>query len=324
MQTTKSNSLVKFELTILGCGSAVPLKHRNCTAQVLNVLERYFLIDCGEGTQHQLRKYGIPYNKINHIFISHLHGDHFFGLIGFLSSLSMQNRKGEMHIYADARLERLINFQFELLRSKLSYPLVFHSLTREPSLIFEDGVVTVESFPLKHRPEAPSCGFLFKEKSRKRTILKQAAADAKVPVAFMQYLQMGEDYITPEGVVVPNSELTIDPPASRSYAFVSDTLYSPKVAEYVQGVDMLYHEATYCHELLKMAKLNYHTTAAQAADIALKANAKQLIVGHYSSRYPDPEPVIQEARTIFSNTHGAEDGLVFEIPLEKRKFVVNN
>lgn len=324
MQTTKSNSLVKFELTILGCGSAVPLKHRNCTAQVLNVLERYFLIDCGEGTQHQLRKYGIPYNKINHIFISHLHGDHFFGLIGFLSSLSMQNRKGEMHIYADARLERLLNFQFELLRSKLSYPLIFHSLTREPSLIFEDGVVTVESFPLKHRPEAPSCGFLFKEKPRKRTILKQAVADAKVPVAFMQYLQQGEDYVTPDGVVIPNSKLTIDPPASRSYAFVSDTLYQAKVAEFVQGVDLLYHEATYCHELLKMAKLNYHTTAAQAADIALRANVKQLIVGHYSSRYPDPSPVVTEAQSIFMNTEGAEDGKVFEIPLEKRKFVLNN
>lgn len=314
---------MKFELTILGCGSAVPLKHRNCTAQVLNVLERYFLIDCGEGTQHQLRKFGVPYNKISHIFISHLHGDHFFGLIGFLSSLSMQNRKGEMHIYADSRLEQLLNFQLELLKSKLSYPLIFHSLSRKPSLIYEDNVVTVESFPLKHRFEAPSCGFLFREKERNRTLNKQAVADAGVPVSFMQYLQKGEDFVTPSGVVIPNSELTLDPPAARSYAFVSDTMYMPKVAEFVKGVDLLYHEATYCHEFEKLAKLNFHTTAKQAAQIAQLAQVKKLIVGHYSSRYPDPSPVIEEAQAVFPNTDGAEDGKIFEIPLEKRKFVLN-
>ena len=229
-----------------------------------------------------------------------------------------------MHIYADPRLETLLKFQFDLLKSKLSYPIVYHALTRKASPIYDDGVVTVESFPLKHRYEAPSCGFLFKEKPRKRTLLKQAVADAKVPVAFMQYLQQGMDYVTPDGVVIPNSQLTVDPPKSRSYAFVSDTLYAPKVAEYVQGVDMLYHEATYCHDLLNMAKLNYHTTALQAAEIAEMANAKHLIVGHYSSRYPDPAPIIEEARAKFANTDGAEDGKVFEIPLEKRKFVLNN
>lgn len=314
---------MKFELTILGCGSAVPLKHRNCTAQVLNVLERYFLIDCSEGTQMQLRRFGVPYNKINHIFISHLHGDHFFGLIGFLSSLAMQNRKGDMHIYADKRLEKLLISQLNLMRAHLGYRLVFHHLTREPALLYEDSVLTVESFPLKHRDEAPCCGFLFKEKPRPRTILKSETERVGVPVAFMQYLKQGMDYVTPGGVVVPNEELTVAPPASRSYAFVSDTLYLPQVAEYVKGVDLLYHEATYCHEFLSLAELNYHSTARQAAMIAVDAAVKRLIVGHYSARYPDPAPVVEEARTIFPNTDGAEDGAIFEVQIENRTFVKN-
>ncbi|MBP3419740.1 MAG: ribonuclease Z [Marinifilaceae bacterium] len=315
---------MKFELTILGCASAVPLKHRNCTAQVLNVLERYFLIDCGEGTQLQLRRFGIPYNKINHIFISHLHGDHFFGLIGFLSSLSMQNRKGDMHIYADKRLEKLLISQLNLMRAHLGYRLVFHHLTRERTLLYEDSVVTVESFPLKHRAEAPSCGFLFREKNRKRTIIKEAVERVGVPVSFMQYLQVGEDFRKPDGEIIPNAELTIEPPRSRSYAFVSDTLYLPEIVEHIRGVDMLYHEATYCHEYLSLAELNFHTTARQAATIAAEAGVKHLVVGHYSARYPDATPVIEEAREVFPNTDGAADGVVFEIPLEKRKFVQNN
>ena len=161
---------MKFEITILGCGSAVPTLQRNAAAQVLNVLERYFLIDCGEGTQQQLRRFKVPYNKINHIFISHLHGDHFFGLIGLLSSLSLQDRKAELHVYSDKRLQEIIEFQLKVMNTRLNFPLIFHHLEREPALIYEDKALTVRTFPLKHRYDAPVTGFLFTEKERERTI----------------------------------------------------------------------------------------------------------------------------------------------------------
>lgn len=206
---------MKFELTVLGCGSAVPTSKRNSAAQVLNVLERYFLIDCGEATQHQLRRFRIPYNKINHIFISHLHGDHFFGLIGLLSSLAMQNRRGEMHIYADRRLQEIIEFQLTVMNSKLGYPLVFHYLSREEEVVFEDKAVSVTAFPLKHRYDAPVCGFLFREKERERTVRKDMAEAWQVPVAFMQYLKQGADFIAPDGEIVSNSRLTLPSPPVR-------------------------------------------------------------------------------------------------------------
>ena len=196
---------MKFELTILGCGSAVPTLQRNAAAQVLNVLERYFLIDCGEGTQQQLRRFKVPYNKINHIFISHLHGDHFFGLIGLLSSFSLQNRRAELHIYSDKRLEEIIEFQLKVMNSRLNYPLIFHYLDREPGLIYEDRMMTVHAFPLKHRYEAPVTGFLFAEKEKERNIKREMTDAFHVPVAFMHRLKKGEDFITSEGEVIANS-----------------------------------------------------------------------------------------------------------------------
>ena len=222
---------MKFELTILGCGSAVPTLQRNAAAQVLNVLERYFLIDCGEGTQQQLRRFKVPYNKINHIFISHLHGDHFFGLIGLLSSFSLQNRRAELHIYSDKRLEEIIEFQLKVMNSRLNYPLIFHYLDREPGLIYEDRMMTVHAFPLKHRYEAPVTGFLFAEKEKERNIKREMTDAFRVPVAFMHRLKKGEDFITPEGEVIANSRLTTAPPASRSYAYMTDTLFRETFAE---------------------------------------------------------------------------------------------
>lgn len=309
---------MKFELTVLGCGSAVPTSKRNSAAQVLNVLERYFLIDCGEATQHQLRRFRIPYNKINHIFISHLHGDHFFGLIGLLSSLAMQNRRGEMHIYADRRLQEIIEFQLTVMNSKLGYPLVFHHLSREEEVVFEDKAVSVTAFPLKHRYDAPVCGFLFREKERERTVRKDMAEAWHVPVAFMQYLKQGADFVAPDGEVVSNSRLTLPSPPVRSYAYMSDTLYREKFAEYVTGVDLLYHEATYGRELEALAKTTFHSTAEQAACLAKSAGAKKLILGHFSSRYPDPACLLPEARAIFPDTEICTDGDVFEIPLVRR------
>ena len=230
---------MKFELTILGCGSAVPTIQRNAAAQVLNVLERYFLIDCAEGTQQQLRRFKIPYNRISHIFISHLHGDHFFGLIGLLSSFSMQNRQEEIHIYADSRLQSIIEFQLKMMDSQLNYPLVFHHL---------DGV------PLKHRREAPVSGFLFAEKEKERMIRRDMTDAFEVPVAFMHRLKKGEDYVTPDGEVIANSRLTQAPPPPRSYAYLTDTIFQPSFAEYVKGVDLLYHESTYGNEFADLAK----------------------------------------------------------------------
>lgn len=309
---------MKFELTILGSGSAVPTSKRNSAAQVLNILERYFLIDCAEATQHQLRRFHIPYTKISHIFISHLHGDHFFGLIGLLSSLAMQNRKGEMHIYADGRLQEIIECQLGIMRNRFPYPLIFHALSREEELIYEDRSVTVTAFPLLHRKDAPVCGFLFREKERERTVLKNEAEDWKVPLAFMQYLKKGADFITPSGEIVPNARLTVSPPPARSYAYMTDTLFRERFAGYIQGVDMLYHEATYGKELEAVAKENFHSTAEQAARMACLAGAKKLLLGHFSARYPDPYCLLAEAQAIFPETFICTDGDRFEIPALRR------
>ena len=310
---------MKFELTILGCGSAVPTLQRNASAQVLNVLERYFLVDCGEGTQHQLRRFGVPYGKINHIFISHLHGDHFFGLIGLLSTFSMQNRRGELHVYADRRLEEIVRFQLQTMGCHLSYPLTFHALGREPALVYEDRVVRVFSFPLKHRYEAPVCGFRFEERERERTIDREVTTAWGVPVAWMQRLRAGEDYVTPAGEVVANERLTVDPPKARSYAYMTDTLFRERFADYARGVDLLYHEATYGEEFADLAKANFHSTARQAARMAELCGAGRLLLGHYSSRYADPSPLLTEARNVFPTTDLCYDGAVFEVPAERRR-----
>lgn len=309
---------MKFELTILGCGSAIPTIQRNPAAQVLNVLERYFLIDCAEGTQQQLRRFKIPYNKINHIFISHLHGDHFFGLIGLLSTFSMQNRKGALHVYADSRLQEIVEFQLKVMDTRLNYPLVFHHLNKVSGLIYEDKLVTVHAFPLQHRCEAPVTGFLFAEKEKERTIRRDMVDAFGIPVAFIHRLKKGEDYTTAEGEIIENSRLTLLPPPPRSYAYMTDTLYRESFAEYVKGVDLLYHESTYGREFADLAKMTYHSTAEQAARLALSAGVKHLLLGHFSSRYPDTTPLLQEARALFSNTDLCYDGAVFEIPFIKR------
>lgn len=312
---------MKFELTILGCGSAVPTIQRNAAAQVLNVLERYFLIDCAEGTQQQLRRFKIPYNRISHIFISHLHGDHFFGLIGLLSSFSMQNRQEEIHIYADSRLQSIIEFQLKMMDSQLNYPLVFHHLDGVSGLIYEDRLVTVQAFPLKHRREAPVSGFLFAEKEKERMIRRDMTDAFEVPVAFMHRLKKGEDYVTPDGEVIANSRLTQVPPPPRSYAYLTDTIFQPSFAEYVKGVDLLYHESTYGNEFADLAKKTYHSTAVQAAQLARLAGAKRLLLGHFSSRYPDPTPLLEQARVVFPDTDLCYDGAVFSIPASKRERV---
>jgi ribonuclease Z len=292
----------------------VPTLQRNAAAQVLHVQERHFLVDCGEGTQQQLRRFKIPYNKINHIFISHLHGDHFFGLIGLLSSLSLQNRRAGLHVYADKRLQEIIEFQLRTMGCRLVYPVHFHHLGREVQLLYEDKVLTVHAFPLKHRPEAPACGFLFAERPRERHILREMTDAYAVPVAFMHRLKRGEDFVTPEGEVIANERLTKAPPLPRSYAYMTDTLFCPAHAEYVKGVHLLYHEATYGDEFARLARETFHSTAGEAARVAQLAGAGRLLLGHFSSRYPDPAPLLEQASLLFPNTSLCEDGAVFTLP----------
>ena len=296
----------------------MPTIQRNAAAQVLHVQERLFLIDCGEGTQHQLRRFKVPYTRINHVFISHLHGDHFFGLIGFLSSLSLQDRRADMHVYADARLQKIIDFQLRQMRCRLTYPLHFHPLGREVQLLHQDKAVTVHAFPLKHRPDAPSCGFLFTEQPRERHIIREMTDAFDIPVAFMHRLKRGEDLVTPDGEIIANERLTKPPHAPRSYAYMTDTLFSPDHAAHARGVDLLYHESTYGNEFSRLARETFHSTAGEAARIAQLSGANRLLLGHFSSRYPDPSPLLEQARVVFPNAHLCEDGAVFEVPVAKR------
>lgn len=304
---------MKFELTILGSNSALPTSKRFPTAQVLNVLERFFLIDCGEGTQIQLKKFRVPMSRINHIFISHLHGDHFFGLIGLISSLSLQGRKNELHIYAHSKLEKIIRFQLEVLDSKLSYKLVFHNIFgKEIQTLFEDETLTVQSFPLKHGV-MPCAGFLFKEKERPRLLKKDMLDFYKIPIKARHGIKLGDDYLTEEGILIPNAKLTIAASKPRSYAFCTDTAYFPRIVPIIRKVNLLYHEATFLKNDAKRAKSTYHSTAEQAAKIAKEAEVSQLLIGHFSARFHDLSAHLNEAQSVFPKTELAEDGKVFSI-----------
>lgn len=222
-----------------------------------------------------------------------------------------------MHIYGDKRLQELINYQLKLMHTQLGYPLIFHNLSRDVETLYADKAVEVISFPLLHRYDAPVHGFLFREKERERSIRKEMTDAWEVPVAFLQYLKKGEDFVTPDGVVVPNVRLTLPPPPARSYAYMTDTLFRERFAEYVKSVDLLYHEATYGKELEKLAKETFHSTAEQAARLALAAEADRLLLGHFSARYPDPDVLLPEAQAIFPETYICTDGDVFDIPFRK-------
>ncbi|MFT5749571.1 MAG: ribonuclease Z [Ancylomarina sp.] len=310
---------MKFELTILGSNSALPTSKRFPTAQVLNVLERFFLIDCGEGTQIQLKKFRLPMSRINHIFISHLHGDHFFGLIGLISTFSLQGRKNDLHIYAHSKLEKIIQFQLEILESKLSYKLIFHNIFgKEVQTLFEDDALTVKSFPLRHGA-MPCAGFLFKEKERPRHLKKDMLEFYKIPIKTRHAIKMGDDYLTDEGDLIPNAKLTIEASKPRSYAFCTDTAYFPRIVPIINKVDLLYHEATFLKDDAKRAKATYHSTAEQAAKIANEAEVGKLLVGHFSARFHDLSGHLDEAKQVFLNTSLALDGAVFEISLKSHR-----
>ena len=302
---------MKFNITILGSGSALPTLHKNPTSQFINVQERFLLIDCGEGTQLQLRKHKLKFQKIDHIFISHLHGDHYLGLIGLLSSFHLLGRKKTINIYAPKGLEQILNTHFKVSHSKPSFNINFIATKMDGlNLLHEDKIMNIYSFPLNHRIDCN--GFLIKEKLRPRSINKKAIKDYNISIKDIAAIKNGDDFKF-NGETIPNSKITTDPPTPRSYAFCSDTKYDESIIEFIKGVDLLYHEATFLENMKERAKETYHSTATDAATIAFKADVKKLLLGHYSARYKDVAVFEIEAKKVFKNVIAVNDGDSFEI-----------
>lgn len=303
-----------FEITILGSSGAIPAYGRFPSCQYIQVANRFFLIDCGEGAQMQLSRFQIPIHKIQRIFISHLHGDHFLGLMGLLFSMHLQKRGSELHIHAFKGLDEIIIAQLKYSNSTLSYHLVFHTMKPENAeIIYEDDALTVKSIPLYHR--IACSGFLIQEKTKQRKINK----DRLPPGILLQQLialKEGKDIFDDRGTLLyKNEELTLPPPRSRSYAYCSDTAFNLEIAKQIEGVDLLYHEATFMQDEKKKAMETFHSTTADAAHIAIQSNAKELIIGHFSARYRDLEPMLKEAQNIFPNTLLAVEGQTFKLSL---------
>ena len=303
-----------FSVTILGSSSALPTSKRFPTAHLFNSNERFFLIDCGEGTQIQLRRFRLQFSKINHIFISHLHGDHFLGIFGLISSLSLLGRKIDLHIYAHPGLQKMINCQFP--DDTLNYKIVFHKIPANKSVIlYEDKQLTVSTIPLKHR--IPTCGFLFKEKERELNLRKDVISKFNLTIKDIIQIKSGKDYIWEDDKVIKNKILTLPPYKPRTYAFCSDTAFYPKIIESIKGVDLLYHEATFAEDMTDMAKQTKHSTSKQAAEIAKLANVKKLIIGHFSSRYKNERIIENQAKEIFKNTEAVVEGKTYSIEISR-------
>ena len=298
----------KFEVNILGCGSALPTTRHFSTSQVVNIREKLFMVDCGEGAQLQLRRSKLKFTRLNHIFISHLHGDHCFGLMGLISTFGLLGRTASLHIYAHKELERLLAPQLEFFCKGMTYEVVFHPIDpAKTEVIYDDRSVSVSTIPLKHR--IPTCGFLFQEKPTPNHIIRDMVDFYRIPVFELNRIKNGEDYITPEGVVVPNHRLTTPSAAPRSYAYCSDTICQTSIIPQIKGVDLLFHEGTFAQCDAARAKETFHTTAMQAAQIAVEAEAKQLVIGHFSARYEDESILLKEAQTLFPNTLLAKENL---------------
>lgn len=300
-----------MKVSILGCYSATPRTITNPTSQVLEINNQMYLIDCGEGTQVQLRKHKIKFSRINQIFISHLHGDHFFGLIGLISTFSLLNRPNDLHIYGPKGIKEIILLQIKLSKSYTKYNLFFHELESDQSeLIFEDDKIAVYTIPLKHR--VYTNGYLFKEKPGLRRINIDAATEKNIDICYFNKLKQGSDLKQEDGTVIENETVTFDPLPTQSYAFCSDTIYNEEIIPLIENVDVLYHESTFLEQDIEKCIPTGHSTAIQAATIAKKANVKNLILGHYSTRYSDINLFKKEADTVFEPTFLANDGLVFK------------
>ncbi|CAM4356082.1 ribonuclease Z [Gillisia limnaea] len=299
-----------MKLTILGCYAATPRTFTNPTSQVLEINNHVFLIDCGEGTQVELRRNKVKFSNIRHIFISHLHGDHSYGLVGLISTFRLLKREAELHVYGPKGIKEIITLQLKLSNSWTNYPLYFHELEgKESKLLYEDDKVTVETIPLKHR--IYTNGFLFKEKAGPRKLLINKAVEYKIDVSLYKSLKMGKDVVSNDGKTIPNNLVTADPDPPKSYAYCSDTVYYPEIVPQIKKATVLYHESTFLDENQELAGPTKHSTAKQAATIAKQAGVKTLILGHYSTRYGNINLFKEEALTVFDSVELAEDGKIF-------------
>jgi ribonuclease Z len=302
--------MMKFEVTILGSSSATPVFNRNPSAQLLNCNEKYYLIDCGEGTQQQLTKYNLKAARIDYIFISHLHGDHYFGLIGLLSSLHLNGRIKPMQIFGPKPLLEILEIQFKYSDTVLRYPIEFFPIEADESRqIFENSDLTVKTIVLNHR--IPTTGFIFQQKKRQRKLIKDKTDE--VPMAYYTALKKGIDVELPNGDILRSEDYTIEADAPRCYAYCSDTLFDESYFATIKNCDTLYHEATFMHDLLDRAKETHHTTALQAAEVAKINGVKKLLIGHFSSRYKTLQMLLEEAQSVFENTELAVEGRTFHL-----------
>ncbi|HXK81411.1 MAG TPA: ribonuclease Z [Bacteroidales bacterium] len=303
---------MEFKLLILGSSSALPTVKRNLPAQILSYNNKPFLIDCGEGTQLQLRKHNISFNKIDHIFISHLHGDHFYGIFGFLGTMGLLGRKKPLHIFSPYGLEEIINSVFEKTNSEIPFPIKYHILnTKQPEIILTTKWLEINSFPLKH--SKPVCGFIFKEKEKPANIIKEKIEEYNIGISEIVKIKNGAKLKLASGKEIENSELVYPKPKLRSYAYCTDTKFVAKNYKPLKDIDVLYHEATFAEADKQTAHNTGHSTATEAAKAAIEINAKLLLLGHFSSRYKTNTHIIEEAKSIFKNTIGVEDGDYFEI-----------
>lgn len=304
--------MATFDLNILGCGSALPTTRHNASSQVINLRDKLYMIDCGEGTQLQMRKMKIKFSRLNHIFISHLHGDHCLGLPGLVSTLGMLGRMGDLFVYGPAEVGEYVQVIEKLFCQGSPFQMKFQAVdTNNYNLVMEDRSVSVYSLPMKHR--VPCCGYLFVEKERSPHIIREMIDFYKIPISKIELIKQGADFVTEEGEVIPNKILTRPAEPAKRYAYCSDTAFFPKIVPYIEGVDLLYHEATFLEADSARAYETFHSTTKQAASIARDAQVKKLLIGHYSARYIDLLPLEKEAKSIFHNTLLANEGMVLSL-----------
>ena len=300
-----------MKLTILGNNSALPAFGRHPTAQAVTVYGDVLLIDCGEGTQLQMQRFGIKWRSVHHIFISHLHGDHYFGLPGLVNSMSLLGRIAPLHLYAPAPLMPILEAILQVADTILSYPLHFHPLPDTTSILVDDPSFLVTSFPVDHRIQCH--GFLVERKTKGRKILPDKCSEFEIPAAFYEKLKQGYDYERKDGYLVKNEWVTGDGPSPKKYAYCADTLFTDSFLDVIQGVDTIYHESTYLEADVNKAIARFHSTARQAAEIAKRANAKQLLLGHFSSKYKELDLFREEAEAIFPNVQVSVEGIAYEV-----------
>lgn len=301
-----------FRVHILGCGSALPTLHHNASAQVVEIRGKLFLVDCGEGTQVQLRRSRLRFTKISAVFITHLHGDHCFGLIGMLSTFGLLGRTARLAIYAPAALEDMLKRQMQMFCHDFDYEVDFHAVdTSQQQVIYEDRSLTIETIPLEHR--MPCCGYLFREKPSLPHIRRDMIDFYQIPTCQINNIKAGADWTTADDEVVKNERLVEPADPARSYAYCSDTRYVPTLHQRIKGVSTLYHESTYGEDNLLMAQKYYHSTARQAALVAREAGVRQLLIGHYSSRYEDEQVLLKEAQDVFENTRLTDENAIFDV-----------